>query len=260
MGKFIVSCLALTTIATHVFALSLTPPIASPGIRSFESVALFMSDNDHEEFYHVDNRADFLRKTSSIIAAATSLSLFCVDSAHARGRATLEQAYDRYSSRIIGGGTFYKTKLKTMIAKDDWAGIKVALQEPPKKSRADRAKIDGGIQERAAQAGQFSDARVLVALDLLAAQFSDNSISPKTKAMKKDVEEIRSVLNEMTSICRQALGEESSGGLFGKKPASKKELSKRMKELYVIGGTAWNRYAFVANEGIPKALQQLPLL
>merc|ERR1712157_393743 len=120
---------------------------------------------------------------------------------------------------------------------------------PPKKTRADRAKVDGGIQERAAQAGEFSDARVLVALDLLAAQFSDNSISAKTKAMKKDVDEIRSVVNEMSSICKQALGEESAGGFFGKKAASKKELAKRMKELYVIGGTAWNRYAFVANEG-----------
>ena len=259
MEKFIVPCLALITLVIQVSAFS--SPLTTPGhgIRSVELVTLSLSDNDQRCDY-VDNRADFLRKASSIVAAATSLSLLPVDPVHARGRATLEQAYDRYSPRIIDGGAFYKNKLSKLIAKDDWAGIKVALQEPPKKTKADRAKIDGGIQERAAQAGEFSDARVLVALDLLAAQFSDNSISAKTKAMKKDVDEIRSVVNEMSSICRQALGEESSGGFFGKKQASKKDLSKRMKELYVIGGTAWNRYAFVANEGIPKTLQKLPIL
>lgn len=256
MGKFIVSCLALTALAaTNVSALSLQPP--NPGVKS-----VVESSPSPSHSHSVENRADFLRTTASIVAGtAASLSLLPADPAFARGRATLEQAYDRYSARIIDGGTFYKTQLKTMIAKDDWAGIKVALQEPPKKTRADRAKIDGGIQERAAQAGQFSDARVLVALDLLAAQFSDNSISAKTKSMQKDVAEIRSVVNEMSSICRQALGEESSGGgFFGKKASSKKELSSRMKELYIVGGTAWNRYAFVANEGIPKNVQQLPFL
>lgn len=81
--------------------------------------------------------------------------------------------------------------------------------------------------------------------------------------MKKDVEEIRAVINEMQSICKQALGEESANGGFfgvGKKQASKKELSNRMKELYINGGTAWNRYAFAANAGIPKTVQQLPTL
>jgi len=33
-----------------------------------------------------------------------------------------------------------------------------------------------------------------------------------------------------------------------------------MKELYIVGGTAWNRYAFEANAGIPKTFQQLPFL
>mmetsp|Transcript_23946 Transcript_23946/g.50925 ORF Transcript_23946/g.50925 Transcript_23946/m.50925 type:complete len:260 (+) Transcript_23946:33-812(+) len=259
MGKFAVSCLALTAFATQV--LSFSSPATDTSIGS-GSVSLSLSVDDHEHS-NLASRADFLRSSSSIVAAATSVSLMPIDPAVARGRATLEQAYDRYSARIIDGGNFYKSKLKVLIAKEDYAAIKAALQEPPKKTRADRAKIDGGIQERAAQAGEFSDARVLVALDLLAAQFSDNSISPKTKAMKKDVDEIRSVVTEMTFICRQALGEESSGGGFlglGKKQTSKKELSNRMKELYIIGGTAWNRYAFVANEGIPKTLQQLPTL
>jgi len=261
MGKFAVSCLALTALATQVVSFSSPPTITGIGSRSGEVVALSLLVDDKDGHYVVDSRADFLRISCSIVAAAATLSLMPVDPALARGRATLEQAYDRYSPRIIGGGTFYKTKLKNLIAKGDYASIKLALQEPPKKTKADRTKIDGGIQERAAQAGEFSDARVLVALDLLAAQFSDNSISPKTKAMKKDVETIRSVITEMSSICRQALGEESSGGgMFGKKQASKKELSSRMKELYNIGGTSWNRYAVVANEGTPKSVQKLPIL
>jgi len=258
MGKFIAACLAFAALS-EVSAFS---PLATRGSRS--AVLSSVSDNADNNERHpdaLDNRADFLRKTASAIVAATSLSVVVpTDPAHARGRATLEQAYDRYSSRIIDGGNFYKTALKKLINKDDWAGIQVALQEPPKKTKADNVKIDGGIQERAAQAGKFSDARVLVALDLLAAQFSDNSISAKTKSMKKDVDEIRGVVNEMQSICRQALGEESSGGLFGKKQADKKELSKRMRELYLTGGNAWNRYAFVANEGLPKTVQRLPLL
>eukprot|EP00536_Pseudo-nitzschia_multiseries_P000929 jgi/Psemu1/282665/fgenesh1_pg.11_\ len=266
MGKFAVSCLALSALATQVSSFSSPSPIVSPGVSSRSGqgvVPLSLSNENNQDNYHVPSRADFLRTSSLVIAAATSLSLMPIDPAFARGRATLEQAYDRYSGRIIDGGNFYKTQMKAMIAKDDWAGIKVALQEPPKKTKADNAKIDGGIQERAAQAGQFSDARVLVALDLLAAQFSDNSISAKTKAMKKDVEEIRAVVTEMESICKQALGEESArGGFFGvgKKQASKKELSNRMKELYIVGGTAWNRYAFEANAGIPKTLQELPFL
>ncbi len=257
MGKFFVSCLALAALVTKASAFSSPSTISGHSSRSGELVRLSLSEGD------VDSRADFLRKSSSIVAAVTSLSLMPTDPALARGRATLEQAYDRYFTRINDGGVFYKTTLKTMVAKDDWAGIKVALQEPPKKTKADNAKIDGGIQERAAQAGQFSDARVLVALDLLASQFSDNSISPKTKKMKANVDEIRAAVTEMSSICRQALGEETSGGgMFGmgKKQVSKKELSNRMKELYLKGGNAWNQYAFVANEGIPKTLQQLPYL
>lgn len=264
MGKFLVSCLAFTALATQVSSFLSPPDITGHGrsIRSGELVRLSLLVDDQDCSHVVGSRADFLKK-SSIAAGASLLLIMPIDPALARGRATLEQAYERYSSRIIGGGTFYKTKLKAMIAKEDWAGIKVALQEPPKKTKADRTKIDGGIQERASQAGEFSDARVLVALDLLAAQFSDNSISPKTKQMKKDVEEIRGAVNEMSSICRQALGEESAGGgMFGmgKKQASKKELSNRMKELYTVGGTAWNRYAFVANEGTPKTVQKLPYL
>lgn len=46
---------------------------------------------------------------------------------------------------------------------DDWAGIQNALQEIPKREKSDLSKPDAGVADRARQAGQFSDARVLVA-------------------------------------------------------------------------------------------------
>lgn len=119
------------------------------------------------------------------------------------------------------------------------------------------------MAERAAQAGQFSDARVIVAMDLFASQFSDNSISPKTKAMKKEVDELRSIVQTMDSLARQALGEESAGGGFfgfGKKQPSKAEISQKLKELYIAGGSAWNRYVFATNDGLPVTLNKLPYL
>ena len=130
-------------------------------------------------------------------------------------------------------------------------------------SKEDRAKVDGGVSERAAQAGAFSDSRVIVAMDLFASQFSDNSISPKTKAMKKEVDELRAVVQGMSSLAKQALGEETASGGFlglGKKQPSKSEISNKMKELYIAGGTAWNRYIFAANEGLPVTLSKLPYL
>jgi hypothetical protein len=130
-------------------------------------------------------------------------------------------------------------------------------------SKEDRAKADGGISERALQAGEFSDSRVVVAMDLFAAQFSDNSISPKTKAMKKEVDEIRSIVQQMESLAKQGLGEESAGGGFlglGKKQPSKSEISNKLKELYIAGGTAYNKYVFAANDGLPVTLNKLPYL
>lgn len=196
---------------------------------------------------------------ASYITAATSIP----SPVHARGRATLDQAYDRYTPRIIAGGEFYKKNLRDLVAKNDFEGIKRALAEPPKKSKEDRAKPDGGTTERAAQAGGFSDARVLVAADLFAATFSDNSVSAKTKKMKDEVANLRSIVEKMQSISRQALGEESGGGGlfgFGAKKASKDELSKKLKELYIEGGNAYNRYIFAANEGLPVQLKKLPFL
>ena len=202
-------------------------------------------------------RADFVKQAA--LATAVFLPTAPV---YARGRATLDYAYEKYTPRIIDGGEFFKGDLRNMIAKNDFAGIKNALAEPPKKKKEDRAKVDGGVAERAAQAGKFSDSRVLVACELFASTFSDNSISPKTKAMKKEVDELRSIVNEMDLIARQGLGEETGGGFFGMgaKKQSPQELSRKLKELYIRGGTAWNQYIFAANDGLPVQLTKLPYL
>jgi hypothetical protein len=255
MMKLLTLC--ITCLATTVTSLScqITNGAANKPLLSLGSAA------GGEE----TSRADFLSHTALIAAAGITTTLLTAspEPAVARGRATLEQAYDRYTPRILAGGEFYKDKLKNMIASNDFSAIKSALAEPPKKQKEDRAKADGGISERAAQAGQFSDARVIVAMDLFAAQFSDNSISPKTKAMKKEVDELRSIVEDMSSLARQALGEESVGGGFfglGKKQPSKSEISQKLKELYIAGGTAWNRYVFAANDGLPVTLNKLPYL
>jgi len=183
--------------------------------------------------------------------------------AFARGRATLDQAYDRYSPRITAGGEFFKRDLRALVEKSDWNGIKLALAEPPKKTKEDRAKADGGIADRAAQAGGFSDSRVLVACDLYAAAFSDSSISTKTRKMKVHVDEMRTIITEMQQTAKIALGEESAGGgLFGlgaKKP-SPGELAKKMRDLYVAGGNAYNKYIFEANAELALDFKKLPYL
>lgn len=210
------------------------------------------------------SRQEFVQQSALIMAGLVTTSVVAPpEVATARGRATLDQAYDRYTPRIITGGSYYKTELSRMIAKGDYAGIKNALAEPPKKSKQDRAKVDGGTTERAAQAGAFSDARVLVAAELFAATFSESSISAKTKAMKQEVETLRSVVQEMQSLSKQALGEETpSGGLFGMgaKKLGSNEISNRMKTLYLDGGNAYNRYVLAANEGLPVQLKKLPFL
>ena len=190
---------------------------------------------------HLLPRADFL----STVSKSSFISLLPVIStatgtpqpASARGRATLEFSYDRYTPRIIAGGEFYSKDLKNIIGKNDWSALKAATSDPPKKSKEDRSKPDGGIAERAALAGGFSDARVLVAADLFAASFSDNSISTKTKKMKAKVEVLREIVQQMNSLAKEALGEEKEGGFFGlgAKKRSQAELSKSARELYVKG-------------------------
>ena len=205
-------------------------------------------------------RAKFMQQTALVVTGVAVIAP--VEPAFARGRATLDQAYDRYTPRILAGGEFYKKDLRVLIQNSDWNGIKTALAEPPKKAKEDRSKQDGGASERAAKAGGFSDSRVLVACDLYAATFSESSVSAKTKAMKTEVEKLRAIVQDMEITARQALGEDTGGGFFGigaKKP-SKDELSRKMKELYIQGGTVWNQFIFAANDGLPVQLQKLPFL
>jgi hypothetical protein len=207
-------------------------------------------------------RSDFISTVS--IVSALVIATTPIEPVYARGRATLEYAYDRFTPRIIDGGKFYKSQLSSAIAKSDWKFIKSSTTEPPKKSKEDRALADGGTAKRAALAGGFSDSRVLAAMDLFASDFSDNSISPKTKAMKAEVEKLREVVQELNKAARIALGEEKSGGggLFGigGKTPSQSELAKEVQELYLKGGNAYNQYIFVANDGLPVQFGKLPYL
>lgn len=212
------------------------------------------------------NRADVLStisRAAAAVAAGSAATVLTPSPSLARGRATLEAAYDRYTPRIVTGGQFYAQDFKKMIEKNDFKAIIAATAEPPKKTKADRAKIDGGVSERAAQAGGFSDARVLTAADLYAGAFSDNSISPKTKAMRKSVEKMREVVTGINAAAREASGEESGGGgLFGlgSKKASPKELAVTIRKLYLEGGQAYNQYIFDANDDLPVQLKKLPYL
>lgn len=201
--------------------------------------------------------------TPLLLAAAVAATAF-PNTASARGRATLELAYDRYVPRIVAGGDYYAKDLRVMIEKSDWAGLKQATNEPPPKTKEDRAKPDGGIADRLAQAGQFSDARVITACDLFAGAFSDSSVSTKTKKMKAQVEILREVVAEMNAAAREVLGEAPSGGglfgLGGGKKASPSELAKQLRALYVKGGNAWNQYIFAANDGLAVNFNKLPYL
>lgn len=248
----IVATLAATT-AAAVPSLAFSPPSCR-----LTNAARSTSQLEAES----QTRGDFL--SAATVAAITGTAIVGpAQPAYARGRATLEQSYDRYAPRIIDGGKFYKGELYGAIAKGNWKAIEAALQEPPPKSKADRALQDGGVAKRAAQAGGFSDSRVLTAMDLFASSFSESSISPKTKSMKAQVEIMREVVQGMSKAARIATGEEKAGGgLFGigGKAPSQGELAKEVKDLYIKGGTAYNQYAFDANEGLPVQLAKIPYI
>jgi len=231
-------------------------------VSSSSSLSMTNIDRSHHSSENELSRASFLSTSASSSLLAIILSSD-PSPAFARGRATLEQSYDRYTPRINAGSKFYADDLKRLIEKNDWIGIKAATSDPPPRSKEDKAKIDGGIAERAAKAGGFSDARVLVAADLYAASFSDNKISAKTKNMKEKVAEVRSVVEGMNLAARQALGEEKAeGGLFGfgaKKP-TEAELAQKVRKLYIEGGNAWNEYIYAANAELPVQLAKLPYL
>jgi hypothetical protein len=205
------------------------------------------------------SRHDFIQ--TAVAAVVASAVVVLPDAAVARGRATLEQAYAKYTPRILAGGEFYSTDLKKLVAGADWEGIQNALQEPPARKKEDLTKSDSGVAARARQAGQFSDARVLVAADLFGSAFSESSISPKTKKMQASVVKMRAVVDEMQSITKQALGG-GSGGLFGfgAKKVDKVELAKRLRALYVAGGNAYNEYILAANENLALKFDKLPYI
>lgn len=214
------------------------------------------------------SRQEFMTAATSIaigagVSGSMALLPIGIEPAYARGRATLEQAIDRYYPRLETGGLFYSNDLKKAIEKNDWAAIKAATAEPPKRTKEDKSKLDGGVSERAAQAGGFSQSRVVAAADLWAASFSDNSISPKTKKMKEQTAILAEVSDGMSTAAKIALGEEKpSGGFlgFGAKAPSQAELAKEVRELYIKGGNAWNQYIFLANDDLPVQLKRLPYL
>ena len=68
-------------------------------------------------------RQDFLQQSAALTIASVATAFSAVEPAVARGRATLDQAYERYTPRIIAGGSFYKKDLRDMIAKSDFDGV-----------------------------------------------------------------------------------------------------------------------------------------
>ena len=102
---------------------------------------------------------------------------------------------------------------------------------------------------------------VIVTADLFASAFSrQNAITTKTKKMKEAVEKMRGVVNDMQSVAKQALGEETSGGGlfgFGAKKLSEGEAKQKIRELYVAGGNAWNEYIYYANEDLALQFDRL---
>lgn len=208
------------------------------------------------------SRKEFFFQVATPLAGAAATSvLLRPDAAEARGRATLEQTYGKYAPRIRAGGVFYNNDLKKLVAAADWEGIKNALREPPARKKEDLTKSDSGVAARARQAGQFSDARVLVAADLLASSFSESSISAKTKKMQAAVTKMRGVVEEMESLAAQALGEEKTGLFgFGAKKVDKSQLAKQLRDLYVQGGNAYNEYVVAANDNLALQFDKFPYI
>jgi molybdenum-dependent DNA-binding transcriptional regulator ModE len=216
---------------------------------------------------HQATRQGFIQDVVKVTSATIVSSLVITttgpsDVAHARGRATLEVSYRKFTPRIIAGGEFYSKDMKQYVASANFEAIQNALREPPSRVKDDLRKVDSGVAERARLAGQFSDARVLTAADLFASAFSESSISSKTKKMQASVAKLRSVVEEMETICKQALGQEQSGGLFGigAKKVDKNELAKRLRQLYVDGGNAYNEYVLTANTDLALQFDKLPYI
>jgi hypothetical protein len=119
-------------------------PASSSNRRETTSVAASTSSTPQ-----VLSRDAFWTAVAGVVAAPILLTV-APQPAVARGRATLEQAYERYAPRVKTGGVFYQTELKNMVASSDWKGIANALQEPPARTKSDLQKADAGVAERGA--------------------------------------------------------------------------------------------------------------
>lgn len=152
-------------------------------VDAFHSTSLLSSTPAAKGIYLQQNggneavvsRESFLDTLSTCTLATVTANLLSQQPASARGGATLFQSFERYGPRVRAGGAFYGNELRGLVQSNDWEGIKSAVQEPPKRQKSDLQKPDAGVSERAKQAGGFSDARVLVAADLLAAGKPSNS-------------------------------------------------------------------------------------
>jgi hypothetical protein len=245
-------------------SLSATSAFMSPGLTHTLTMEQLATSSNSELRA---TRNEFFQYAAKVVSASATMGWALTvtspnDVAFARGRATLEQAYRKFTPRILAGGEFYEKEMKQYVASSNFEAIQNALREPPSRVKEDLKKPDSGVAGRARLAGQFSDARVLTAADLYASAFSESTISPKTKKMQLAVAKVRAVVEEMESICKQGLGQEQSGGLFGlgAKKADKTELSKRLRALYVDGGNAYNEYVLAANQDLALQFDKLPFI
>ena len=67
-------------------------------------------------------RADFLKLATTVTISG---SFMTPEAASARGRATLDYTYERYTPRINAGTKFYSSDFRKLIERADFAGIKV---------------------------------------------------------------------------------------------------------------------------------------
>ena len=91
-----------------------------PQVPGRQESSIFVQKMEHSTD---SSRSDFLTVAISAVGATIVLP----NKADARGRATLEFSYDRYTPRILDGGVFYANDLKKAIANNDWKAIKVCV-------------------------------------------------------------------------------------------------------------------------------------
>ena len=87
--------------------------LAATSAVSLQALAFSPSNNSIQPTTQLEaaakTRGDFLATAAAAVASTALVTP--IQPAYARGRATLEAAYDRYAPRIIEGGAFYKSQL-----------------------------------------------------------------------------------------------------------------------------------------------------